>query len=219
MGAKDMVMFEMPDGTKVSNDPRFDLEEALTKSLNSRETTGSVGPTWDEQQAQILATKIASLNSGQPGVGQNAVPDDNTRDLHGVLGSPAMQSQLAPPGPLAADKAKEAGASPKSTSVEDDEPEDSNKRVMEVRENQKKAREAYQRAVDKLGEEGAGDPDKPFSEWTGKQLKAEILRRNADRPEEQHIKLEGKKVSDAVAALEADNAAQQGGSDAGTNEE
>jgi hypothetical protein len=34
----DMVVFLMPDGTKVSNDPRFGLEEALQRQLDARWT-------------------------------------------------------------------------------------------------------------------------------------------------------------------------------------
>lgn len=206
MSKKTMVMFRMPDGTEVSNDPRFDLEEALTKSLNSRPTTGSVGITWDEQQAQTQAQRLASIQSGQPGVGENATVDDATRDLHGPLGSPAQQRQAED-----AQKAKEVGASPKSTSVDDDDPVDSNERVLEVRKAQEEARKSYQKALEKLGEEGEGDPEKPFSEWSPKQLMAEIKKRNADRAEEEQIQLSGKKKADAVQALEADDEAQASG--------
>ena len=200
--SKDMVMFQMPDGTKVSNDPRFDLDEAMSKSLASRPTTGSVGPTWDEQNAQIIAEKLASLQSGQPGVGENATVEDPTRDLHGVLGSPAQQRQTED-----VKKAQEAGASPASTSVEDDEPVDSNQRVMEVRKAKDEAREAYAKAIEKLGDEGEGDTNKPYSEWSGKQLLAEVKKRNADpdRAEEDQLKLESRKKDDAVALLEADD--------------
>lgn len=205
MGAKDMVMFRMPDGTEVSNDPRFDLDEALTKSLNSRETTGSVGPTWDEQNAQIIAEKMAALNSTQPGVGENATVDDPTKELHGVLGSPAQQRQVEDVA-----KAQEAGASPFSTSTEDEEPVDSNERVLAVREQVAKDREAYAKAVDKLGDEGPGDPEQPYSEWSPKQLVAEVHRRNADegRAEEDRIVLEKNTRAKAEEALEADDQAQ-----------
>lgn len=47
--------------------------------------------------------------------------------------------------------------------------------------------------------------DQAYSEWSAKQLKAEIDRRNADRTEDTQIVLDGNKKSDAVAALEADD--------------
>lgn len=197
---KDMVMFNLPDGTQVSNDPRFDLDEALEKSLNSRPTTGSVGPTWDEQNAQIIAEKLAALQSGQPGVGENATVDDPTKELHGVLGSPAQQRQVED-----LQKAQEAGASPASTSVEDPEPEDSNERVEAVRKTAEEAAEKLRLAADKLGEDGEGNPEEPYSEWTGKQLVYEIRKRNADRTEEEQLELP-RKVKDAAALLDEDDA-------------
>lgn len=206
MSAKDMVMFRMPDGTEVSNDPRFDLDEALTKSLNSRETTGSVGPTWDEQNAQIISEKLAALQSGQPGVGENATVDDPAKELYGVLGSPAQQRQVEDVA-----KAQEAGASAFSTSTEDDEPVDSNERVQAVREQKAKDNEALQKAIEKLGEEGPGNPEEPYSDWSPKQLVAEVHRRNADesRAEEDRIVLEKNTRSNAEAALEADDEAMK----------
>lgn len=203
MSKDNMVMFEMADGTQVSNDPRFDIDEALTKSLNSAPTRGSVGPTWDEQNAQIIATKIANLNSTQQGVGENATVDDPTAEAHGTLGPPAWRSQKED-----RKEALEAGGSPQDTVQEDPEPVDSNARVMEVREQVAKDREAYAKAVEKLGEEGPGDPDVPFSEWSPKQLVAEVHRRNSDdsRAEEDRIVFEGRVTKTAaVEALEADD--------------
>lgn len=198
----DMVMFQMPDGTEVSNDPRFDLDEALTKSLNARPTTGSVGPTWDEQNAQVLAERVASLQSGQPGVGENATVDDPTKDLHGVLGSPAQRVQTED-----AEKASKAKASPKSTSVDDPKPEDSNERVLAVRKSVEEARKAYAKAVDKLGDEGEGEGT-DYSTWTGKQLKAEVAKRNAQEGRDEADQLsiaKGMKVADVAELLKADD--------------
>lgn len=56
--------------------------------------------------------------------------------------------------------------------------------------------------------EAVSDEEVGYDKWTAKQLMAEIDNRNTDRAEEDQIVLEGKKKSDAVAALEADDAAQ-----------
>lgn len=198
-----MVVFLMPDGSKVSNDPGFDQAKAMEEMLASKPNTGDIGVPHDEQVAQTQVERVASLQSGQPGVGDNATVDDPTKDLHGVLGSPAQQRQVED-----AKAAKEAGASPASTSVDDPEPVDSNKAVLEVREARAKAQERLQKASDGLGEDGPGDPEKPFSEWSAAQLKHEVALRNAqeDRAEEHKIELKrGMKKPDVAALLDADN--------------
>lgn len=201
---KDMVTFLMPDGTEVSNDPEFGLKKALQKELDSQEYAGDAGIPEDEQKAQTQVERLASINSGQPGVGPNATVDDPVKDAYGPLGSPAQQRQVED-----MQKAKEAGGNPKSTAVEDPEPVDSNKAVQEAREAKKKAREAARKAMEKLGEEGEGDPDQPYSEWSAAQLKAELLKRNAGRDEADQIDTSDlKKKADVVKALEADDAAQ-----------
>lgn len=197
--AEDMVKFLMPDGTEVSNDPRFGLEEALQKQLDSREYTGDAGIPQDEFDAQGQVTHPSSLNSGQE---ENENP---TKDLHGPLGSPAQQTQKED-----MKQAKEEGGTPKSTTVEDREPVDSNKRVLDLR--KEKAERA--KAALKAANEEPGDPDKPYSEWSGKQLKAEVARRNADpdRAEEDQLKLEkGMKVADVAAMLDSDDQRQGAG--------
>lgn len=204
MSTTDIVTFLMPDGTKVSNDPRFDQEEALAKALAATENRGDVGITHAEQLAQTQVQRVASLQSGQPGVGENATLEDPTKDLHGVLGSPA---QIAQAEDLA--KAKEAGGSPANTSVEDPEPVDSNKAVEEARAAAKELDDKAAKAVSALGEDGPGDPEKPFTEWTAKQLKAEVATRNAedDRAEENQLKLvKGMTKADVAGLLDADNA-------------
>ena len=206
MSDKDMVKFLMPDGTEVSNDPRFGLEEALQKQLESEPYRGDAGVPDDEQAAQTQVTHVASMNSGQPGVGENAVPEDPTKDLHGPLGSPAQQRQTED-----VQKAKEAGASPRSTSVEDPEPVDSNKAVLEARKAKEERMKKAMKAESKLGDEGPGDPNQPYSEWSSAQLKAEALRRNAERDEGDLIDLEGiSKKSQLAERLEQDDQRQQG---------
>lgn len=207
MSDKDMVTFLMPDGTKISNDPRFGLGEALQKQLDSEEYTGDAGTPRDEFDAQTSVTHVADLNSGQPGVGENATQEDPTKAAYGPLGSDAQRIQAEDMA-----KAKEAGASPKETSVEDPEPVDSNEKVMEVREARKKAQEKAAKAAAKLGEEGPGDPNEPYSEWSAKQLKAEALRRNAERDEADQLDLSGitKKEQLAEALQKDDDGADEG---------
>lgn len=209
----DMVIFRMADGTEVSNDPRFDLKKAQEEMLASMPNRGDAGITEEEQKAQTQVEHAASLNSGQPGVGPNAVPEDPTKDLHGVLGSPAQRTQK--------DDFAEAqyqGATPKSTSVEDPDPVDSNEAVKAVRE---KARERYEKALAALeaNDEEEGDTNEPYSEWTGKQLKAEVAKRNADgRDEDAQLKIvKGMKVADVASLLEDDDKAQAE-ADASSNE-
>lgn len=63
------------------------------------------------------------------------------------------------------------------------------------------------RLVDAWGRDAEPDEEVGYSDWTAKQLMAEIERRNANRDESEHIVLEGKKKADAVSALEADDEA------------
>lgn len=199
-----MVKFLMPDGTEVSNDPKFGLEEALQKMLDATPNKGDVGVSVEEQKAQTQVEREASMNSTQPGVGSNPVPDDIVKDAYGPLGSPAQQLQKDD-----AAKAAEDGANPSSTSVDDAAPVDSNAEVLKVREAQEAARAKYQKAVDALGDDGPGSYDEPYTDWTGKQLKAEVAKRNADgRDEESYIKLtSGMTKPDVATLLDADDAA------------
>ena len=202
MSDKDMVTFLMPDGTEVSNDPAFGLQEALQAVEDSQEYTGDAGIHPDDQKAQTQVEHMASLQSGQPGVGPNATVDDPTKDLHGVLGSPAQQIQKDDMA-----KAKEDGASPMETSIEDAEPVDSNEAVLQERARRQALRDKAMEALEKAGED-PGDPDKPYSEWTAKQLKAEVARRNADgRSEEDSLELQqGMKKADVATMLDDDDA-------------
>lgn len=198
----DIVHFLMPDGTKVSNDPSFDMAKARQEMLDATEYTGSEGVPRNEIDAQTQVTHVASLNSAQPGVGENSAPADPTTDLHGPLGSPAMQRQTDD---LA--KAQADGASPAKTSVKDAEPVDSNEAVLEARAAAKARAEAAQAALEEAGEE-PGDPEVPYSEWSAKQLKAEVAIRNADRAEEDQLETKGlKKKSELADLLDADDAA------------
>lgn len=205
MSNKDMVKFLMPDGTEVSNDPRFGLEEALQKSLDSTPNTGNAGIPAAEFEAQHQVTHESKLNSGQPGVGANATLDDPTGELHGVLGSPAQQMQKED-----AQKAAEDGGSPQETTVPDADPVDSNEKVLEVRKAAEKAQKQALKAAQQRAEadEEPGDTDQPYAEWSAKQLKEELTKRNAARAEagEDAIEVEGNLTKSSVAAaLQADD--------------
>lgn len=193
---KDMVTFLMPDGSEVSNDPRFDMVKAQEEALASRQNTGDIGVPEDEQIAQTQRLHAATLNSAQPGVGENPAPEDPVKDAYGPLGTPAQQRQKEDMA-----QAKELGGDPSNTAVEDDEPVDSNEEVLKVRAERQKAIERAAKAEEDLGEDGPGDPEKPYSEWSGKQLKAEALRRNAERPADQQIELKGVRKSSQLAEL------------------
>lgn len=197
MSEKDMVKFLMPDGSEVSNDPRFGLEEALQKQLDATEYSGNAGIADHEAKAQSSVEHMAGLQSGQEGVGPNATTD-STQELHGVLGSPAQQRQTED-----AQKAQEAGASPAETSVPDAEPVDSNAAVLAAR---KEKAEAAKAALEAANEE-PGDPDKPYTEWTAKQLKAEVANRNADgRDEADTLEItRGMKKADVAQMLSDDD--------------
>lgn len=205
---KDIVFFLTPDGTKVSNDPRFDQEEMLEEVLNSRPNRGDMGIPEPEQKAQTQVEKVASINSTQPGVGENATVEDPVRDAHGPLGTPAQQIQKDD-----VKQAKEDGADPFNTSTDDDEPVDSNEKVLEVRKEVEEAREALQKSAAALGDDEEGDPDEPKSEWSAKQLKHELAKRNLARQEagEEPLSTQGvKKKSDLAALLDQDDQDQAG---------
>lgn len=198
----DMVVFAMPDGSLVSNDRRFDLPSAMEEYLASHPNKGDVGITEDEFKAQTQIEHEANINSAQPGVGPNATVDDPA-DLIPNTGTPAMRIQKDD---LA--EAKEAGADLTNTSVKDADPVDSNAAVKAVQEQAAAAQAAIAEARAKLGEEDEGDPDVPYSEWSAKQLKFELAKRNAGRDDESKISTEGiSKKGQLAGALSADDEA------------
>lgn len=203
--ADDIVYFLLPDGTKVSNDPRFDLAETLEEYEGSVEYSGDVGVPADEFQAQHQVEHLATMNSGQPGVGENPVPDP--QDLIGPMGTDAMQRQQED---LA--KAQEGGYDLTNPAITGPEPVDSNAAVQEVRQAKRDAQEELRKAQEKLGKDDVGDPDEPYSKWNQKQLRLEIARRNAERNENDQIDVSSaKKKSDLSQALDDDDARQGSG--------
>lgn len=193
---KKMVIFTMPDGTAVSNDPEWHgLDEARKKVLASQAYLGHAGIENDDLLVQTQTDHPAPLNSAQPGVGDHATPDDARAEFSSMAGREALK--LSDPVRYAE---LEAAGWP-----EPDGPElpDSNEEVLKAREvKAEKAKKA-------LEESGAqpGDPDVPYEDWTGPQLKAEITARNAepDRAEEDQLKPTSKKKADAAALLRADD--------------
>ena len=204
--SQDIVYFLMPDGTKVTNDPRVSSMEQLEEMLAAIPNSGDVGVHEAEQKAQSQLGGAATLNSGQPGVGENAVPDDITGYLPDRLGTAAMQRQATPEAELDVKKAEAAGGSLESTTVEDPEPVDSNAAVLEIQEEKEEVRKAALKAAEALTDEP--DPDTPMDDWTGAQLKAEALKRNAAyvNAEEEPIDLTGvKKKAQLVELLKGDD--------------
>lgn len=203
----DIVYFLMPDGTKVSNDPRWLAEQshgagadaAMAVALESTPYTGNEGIPDAEMAAQI-GGGLAPGQSGQPGVGESptATLDEMLKgQVTGIVGSFD-----------AAEVARERGASPDKPFVEPPEHPDANEKVLEVRAAEQKRQEQAAKAAAALAEAGeeAGDPSKPYSEWSAKQLKAEVLRRNSERDEAGQIDTSTVKTKkDAAAALETDD--------------
>lgn len=92
--AEDIVTFLLPDGTEVSNDPRWHQQKAMEKFYESQEYTGVV----TSDDASMKHSMVHPPQSGQPGVGAAAVgPGDrsqagaNTQPAEGE--SPVRPSQ------------------------------------------------------------------------------------------------------------------------------
>lgn len=199
----DIVKFNLPDGSEISNDRRWlaeqdkDLRSIL---LAASENTGNVGIDDDEMKAQI-GGGLAPGQSGQEGVGESPTASPEEMVAGKFTGAVAQVSD--------AEKARAQGATPDSPAVEAPEVSDSNKAVLAQREKKAKAAQKAAEAAADLGEEGAGDPEKPYTEWSAKQLKAEVLSRNADRDEAHQVVTKGvKNKADLAALLDADDAAQ-----------
>lgn len=193
---KDIVFFLMPDGTKVSNDPRWLMEnmyKAQEAALESTPHTGNVGVTDAEQAAQV-GGGVAPGQSGQPGVGESAVATAE-QVARGRLGGSLVQVADA-------DAARAAGFTEDDPLLTREVP-DSNEAVLAAREAEAKRQATAKKAQDALAEAGEepGDLNVPYAEWTAKQLKAEITRRNADRDEDSQIVTKGLTKKSEVAAL------------------
>lgn len=198
--AKDkIVTFQMPDGTEVSNDPRWVAEmqqEAMEAALEATPNSGVATPHPDDELAAV-GGGVGAPQSGQPGVGE-AATFDNPDD---ALGAKLTGRVLSTGDARLAEDEGNSPSSPRSTPPE---PVDSNARVQEARDRREAQRQAAMEALAEAGQE-PGDHDKPYEEWTAKQLKAEVAARKA-RGED--IDVKGVKKKDELAARlrEADSA-------------
>ena len=200
--SEDIVKFLMPDGTEVSNDPRWVAEQGKTAMEAALEVTpnrGKEGPT-PEEQAATMGGGVSTPQSSQPGVGEHAVEEDPNKYGAGDVSGRLVQRDDR-------EFANEHGFSASEPGVESPEAMDVNKAVQEVREKEAQRLEELNEARNALLEE---DPDyrgKPYSEWTAKQLTNEVKMRRAQGED---IQFEGKSKKDAVAALEAADQAKSG---------
>jgi hypothetical protein len=172
--ADDIVTFLMPDGTEVSNDPRWAqkmMEDEIRQSMLGEHTGVATVPDDDLQQKGLVAPQ-----SGQPGVGPAAVGAGPREGGTGAELQPAEDGFVHPEqGRAAAHTGNDGAVSPFDSDDSEDE------------------------EVDDEGE------DQPYTEWTKKELAAEVkarLKLGRD------IDLSGGKTKDdVIAALEADDEA------------
>lgn len=199
-----IVKFRMPDGSEVSNDPRW-VQEQMAKAqeelLASRPNSGNVGIPDDEMAAQI-GRGVAPLQSGQPGVGDKAVIENPDKAFDKVGGRLLQTSDK--------DTADQHEVNP---ATDGEEVPDSNEAVLARREAKEKAQADYAAAMAQLGDD-APQEGQPYSEWSGPALKAELKRRNAMREAEgvEPIDTSGVRRKAALAELleEDDRNSQQG---------
>lgn len=203
----DIVYFNDPvSGEKVSNDPRWVAEkqkEAYAAMLAAQPNTGHATP----PDSEILAAKggdVSAPQSGQPGVGEFATPADAGVPTISNMTGAMMQTEDAR-------SAREAGFSDTEPELTPPDPVDTNKRVLDIRKRDAEEREEMlRRANEETGqkdtEDANGSPDAPYSEWTAKQLKAEMRRRKQSGRD---IDLSGgKSKADVANALERDDQAR-----------
>jgi hypothetical protein len=197
MSDEKIVKFLMPDGSEVSNDPRWHAEQAAKAQeelLASTPNTGHAGIP-DEEMAAQIGGGLAPLQSGQPGVGENATIE-NPDTAYDTTGGRLLQRDDR----KAAD---EAGVNPATDGVE---VEDSNEKVLDRREEVEQAQQDAADAAAELAAQEDGDTDKPLSEWSPAALKAEVKRVNAERVAagEEPLDTKGvRKKSELVSLLES----------------
>lgn len=163
----DMVVFLLPDGTEVSNDPRFQWEKMEEQLLAQQENLGvSTMPTGTLKQAGVSAPQ-----SGQPGVGEGAVGAGDRP----LTGAEIQRGESENPGRAAQSASHTGREGDFGTRDEEDDDEDYEEDEVE----------------------------KPYSEWTGAELKAEVKARKRSGREIDTSK--AKKKGDLVALLEEDD--------------
>lgn len=163
----DIVKFFLPDGTEVSNDPRWlagNQARALEEALEATPNTGNAGIPDDEQAAQLGHVSTAgTLTHEQNVAGQvtGAVVQVGDAALAREAGYDATQPAIIPPAP-----------------------DDSNEAVLAAREAAEKAAKEYADAVAAQAAEAAEGSDdaeeKPLTEMTGAELKAKAKELNLD---------------------------------------
>lgn len=148
----DIVKFHMPDGSEVSNDPRWlaqQAADAANQLLDSVPNTGNAGIPDEEMRAQ-LGGGLAPGQSGQPGVGESPTATVEEMTAGKVTGAVMQTSD--------AETARERGADPVNPAVTPPEPKDSNEEVLKTRESKSEG----------------------FEGMTAKELKAEADARGVD---------------------------------------
>lgn len=171
--ADDIVVFQLPDGTEVSNDPRWHTQKMYEQMeaavMENSPHTGVATPSTSQMQQHVLAPP----QSGQPGVGPAAVGVGDRADSGASL-QPGEDGYVHPEQGRAAAHTDNAGAVSPFESDDDEDLDDESE-------------------------------DKPYDEWSGKELTAEV---KARRKLGRDIDLSGgKKKPDVIAALEADDEA------------
>lgn len=182
--AEDIVFFLMPDGTKVSNDPRWLMDQG--KSL-----------------AELLVEGTPNTGHATPHAEDEEIAKGQT-DASNSFGNfaPVTGRMLQHEDRKAANEGEYDENNPEFTA----EPIDINERILEARKNREEAALAEYEARAEAGDEDAGDPSKPYSEWNAAALKSEVKRRRAAG---RNIDLPGKaKKADVEAALQADDLLQ-----------
>jgi hypothetical protein len=182
----DIVFFYMPDGTKVSNDPRWLMQQGKSLSEIQTEGTPNTGYATPHYQDELIS-------QGQG----NADTSNNLGAM--VTGASVQHSDRK----MAREEGYDANT-PEVTS----EPIDINKAVQEARDQRQAAREAeYERQIAAgSDEESVGDPSVGYEEWNAKQLTAEVKRRkDAGRKLETHKNM---KKADVAQLLTLDDEAQ-----------
>lgn len=209
-GENDIVTFLMPNGTEVSNDPRFmsERERRAAEIEDLGPHDGKVGYTEEELIAGTLrGMQLAPLQSGQEGVGENAVPEGLPSDsIPGLTGRDVQEHRDVL---MQADVAQDRGVDPTTETVSEEEVVDSNAEVLRTRQEAAERRQAVPIPggnADDQNEE-APEPGVPVDDWTVPQLKREAKLLG--------IRLKGMKVGDLREAIKEKQAEAVGGQSPG----
>lgn len=152
------VMFQMPDGSEVSNDPRWLAERQMSLTELQIEGTENTGYATPHVEDENLTIGGGNANEGN------------------TLSTPITGVMVQTADAKAADDAGYDADNPKHLP---DEPEDKNEKVLEAREARKaKAQAEYEATMaanDEVDE--VGDPDEEYENWSAAALKNEVKKR------------------------------------------